>query len=309
MQKYIHCFYLILFPFLSFSQELYSKSFGKQTDPAVVFLHGGPGYNSANFEVITAEALAQSGFFVVVYDRRGEGRSANVPASFTFEETFSDLSAIIEKYQVKQPTLLGHSFGGIVATLFAARNPQQVKNIVLLGAPVSLQETFKTIVKSCKSIYQAKNDSVNLQYINALEGMDNTGIEYSSYCFYHAMQNNFYSPKQPTSEAQQLYSLFGTDATLKKYASKMTYEAPRGFWKHEKYTTLDLSSTIENLLKSGVVVKGIYGKDDGLYSAEQVAQLQQLLGSEQLLYWDSCSHNVFIDQRSKFITALENWFK
>jgi hypothetical protein len=33
---------------------------------------GGPGYNCAGFEVSTAQELANNGFYVIVYDRRGK---------------------------------------------------------------------------------------------------------------------------------------------------------------------------------------------------------------------------------------------
>lgn len=59
--------------------EIYSAAYGKASDPAVIFLHGGPGYNSLDFEVTTAQKLADQGFYVIVYDRRGEGRSRAVP--------------------------------------------------------------------------------------------------------------------------------------------------------------------------------------------------------------------------------------
>jgi proline iminopeptidase len=59
----------------NFAQELYSRAFGNAKDTPILFLHGGPGYNCAGFEVSTAQELANNGFYVIVYDRRGEGRS------------------------------------------------------------------------------------------------------------------------------------------------------------------------------------------------------------------------------------------
>lgn len=297
----------LLVTMVALGQSVYIKTFGNSKDEPIIFLHGGPGYNCANFEATTAQKLADEGYFVIVYDRRGEGRSKDLSAEFTFHETFDDLQSIYSEYTLTSATLIGHSFGGIVATLFAEINPEQVQSIILVGAPVSLQATFKNILVRSKSIYQTNKDSVNLKYISMLENMDTSSIEYSSYCFGHAMQNGFYSPEKPTEEAKSIYSKFRTDPLLTKYASQMSYEAPTGFWKNEKYTTIDLTEKLQTLQKKNVEIYGLYGKEDGLFSEQQINDLQDLIGNSQLRYLDNCSHNVFIDQQTEFIVAIKTW--
>lgn len=290
-------------------QSIYTKTFGSSKDKPIIFLHGGPGYNCVNFEATTAQQIADKGFFVIVYDRRGEGRSKDANAKFTFKETFDDLNSIYQKLSLTKAILLGHSFGGVVATLFAEANPKKVQSIILVAAPVSLQATFKNILEKSKIIYQTKKDSVNLNYVSMLENMSTASIEYSSYCFGHAMQNGFYTPKNPTSEAKIIYSKFRTDTLLTKYASQMSYEAPQGFWKNENYTTIDLTKNLQALQKQKIPLFGLYGKDDGLYSAQQVTDLQNQIGSSNLKYYDNCSHNVFIDQQTQFIEQIKTWTK
>jgi proline iminopeptidase len=140
-----------------------------------------------------------------------------------------------------------------------------------------------------------------------LEKMNKTSIEYSSYSFSHAMQNGFYYPKEPTTEALNIYSTFKTDSLLIKYSSKMTYEATRGFWQNEKYTMLDLSENLKQIVKNGTPVFGLYGKDDGLFSESQVRNIENLIGEDNLEYLSNCSHNLFIDQQIKFINTLKKW--
>lgn len=309
MKTIITFIILLLATIFANGQNIYTKTFGNSKDKPIIFLHGGPGYNCASFEATTAQQLANKGFFVIEYDRRGEGRSNDPNAQFNFKETFDDLIAIYQKYGITKSSLIGHSFGGIVATLFAEKHPEKIQSIILVGAPVSLQETFKTIISKSKSIYQSKNDNNNLKYISMLENMDKNSLEYSSYSFMHAMQNGFYSPKNPTDEAKIIYSKFKTDTLLLKYSYKMTTQGPQGYWKNEKYTTIDLTSNLKDLLAKNVKIRGLYGKDDGLYSAEQVKELQNLLGLTNVKYFDNCSHSVFVDQQSQFIEALEVWTK
>ena len=75
MKLFIIFFSLLILSVSIQAQDIYSKAFGNKKGIPVIFLHGGPGFNCVNFEVTTAQKLADKGFYVIVYDRRGEGRS------------------------------------------------------------------------------------------------------------------------------------------------------------------------------------------------------------------------------------------
>lgn len=288
-----------------YAQTLYTKAFGNPQDTPLLFLHGGPGYNSASFEYTTAQRLADQGFYVIVYDRRGEGRSTDSNAEYSLAEAGADIQTIMEQYKVSKVHLLGHSFGGILAVKFARIHPELVHSVVLIGAPVSLQESFTQIIARCKAIYETKNDLSNLKYLGLLQEMDKTSMMYASYCFMHAMRNGFYSPKHPTDEAKALYANMKTQPELVKWGGQMTQEAPMGFAKNDQYTTLDLTENIKQLVAKKMPVYGLYGQEDGLYSAQQIQALEQLLPKNHLYYWENCSHSVFIDQQTQFITTLK----
>jgi proline iminopeptidase len=170
-----------------------------------------------------------------------------------------------------------------------------------------MQETLKNIISKSKKIYQEKNDQVNLNYINMLENMDSTSLEYSSYSFVHAMSNGFYITKTPNEEAKNLYQKFKSDSLLIEYASKMDYKSPQMFWKNEHYTSISLKENLEHLKAKKLPIYAMYGKEDGLYSIEQVDELKILLGNDHLVYLDNCSHNVFIDRQQEFIRLLVQW--
>lgn len=300
-------FTLFLVIFIANSQEIHTKTFGNSKSKPIIFLHGGPGYNSVSFEATTAQKLADSGFYVIIYDRRGEGRSEDKNAKFTFQETFDDLNDIYKKFSLKKATLIGHSFGGIIATLYAEKYSKNINSIILVSAPVSLQQTFKTIIKGAKIIYETKKDSVNLNYLNMLENMDTNSIEYSSYCFAHAMQNGFYSTRNPNDVAKVIYATFKTNILLSKYALKMDYIAAQGFWKNEKYTSLNLSEHLKNIKSKNLKIYALFGKDDGLYSIDQIAKTGNIIGIANTKILENCSHNVFIDQQKIFMETLKKW--
>jgi proline iminopeptidase len=144
-------------------QALYIKTYGDNTNKPIIFVHGGPGSNSTLFESTTAQNLANRGFFIIIYDRRGEGRSIDSTATFTYQEAFDDLNNIYKTYNIEKANIIGHSFGGLLATLYMDKYPEKVKSLIFAGALFSQQETYDHILKSVKEIYKSNNDTFMLK--------------------------------------------------------------------------------------------------------------------------------------------------
>lgn len=287
------------------TDSLYSAAYGEKDNPVIVFLHGGPGYNSYSFEASAAPVLTEKGYRVIVFDQRGSGRSSEVKGEYTFEEAFGDLNAIYKKYGIEKATLIGHSWGGTLGIMYAAEYPGKTENLILTDSPLSYQMTYKTILKRCRKIYA--NDSSQLKFIEKLAEMDSTSLPYSSYCFMQAMKCGFYKPEKPTEEAKQLYAQLkeGENAGLN---GKMTIEPVSGYYKNEQYTTLNLSEKLKAVVEK-TPVYGIYGKDDGLFDREHFDALQSIIGKENFTIVDRASHSVFIDRREKFVELMEKYME
>lgn len=290
------------------AQTLYTQSFGKADDPALIFLHGGPGYNCAAFEYTTAAQLAKAGFFVLVYDRRGEGRSPDPAAAFTFEQSIEDLLQVYAQYELSTAHLIGHSFGGVLATQFALAHPKQVSSLILVGAPIQFQASFQTIIDSSRHLYEQAENETGLFQLDMLEAMDSSSLYYSSGCFMQALNNGFYTVESPTPKAQDHYRQFETDSLLGTLASQMTQQAPIGFWQNHRYTTMDITAELQAIIGKDIPVYGLYGAEDGLYGQNERDHLVHLIGESNLLILDRCAHNVFIDQQLPFIQALTRWY-
>lgn len=303
---------LLLFFALSIlliSQDLYLKEFGNKQDPTIIFLHGGPGYNSSMFEYLAAEKLSNEGFFVICYDRRGEGRSQDPNAKYNFAQSIEDINSILNNHDIKKVNLIGHSFGGVLAVKYAQSNPEKTNSIILVGAAINFQQTFKNIISKSKNIYQEKGDAQNLKYISMLENIDTTSMQYATYSFMHAMQNGFYSAANPNKVAQEIYSSISSNHELMKYVSLMDRTSPQAWQNNEKYTLIDTKVDLKKLKESGMNIFALYGKEDGLFSPDQVMELSNILDKDHLLYLDNCSHNVFIDQQKIFLSSIEKWIK
>lgn len=100
--------------------------------PSVVVL-AGQGDFSLSWRAWQA-ALAESAR-VSVYDRAGLGWSDPGPADATLADAVEDLRRLLARAEVAGPHLLvGHSYGGMLARLYAHRYPAEVAGLVLVDA-------------------------------------------------------------------------------------------------------------------------------------------------------------------------------
>ena len=78
-----------------------------------------------------AHLLAKAGYHTISYDRSGLGRS---PAATerSLEALVADLEQVVRAYAPQGAIIVGHSYGGIMARLLTARQPQLVKALVLV---------------------------------------------------------------------------------------------------------------------------------------------------------------------------------
>jgi len=70
-------------------------------------------------------------FVVVVPDLRGFGRSSKPIRGYALEEYARDIIALLDIVGVRRAHLLGQSFGGIIAQMFALSYPERTRSLVL----------------------------------------------------------------------------------------------------------------------------------------------------------------------------------
>ena len=69
---------------------------------------------------------------VVALDFRGHGASAQAsPPAYTFEDYAGDVCGVLDALGIERARLIGHSMGGLVGALVAARHPARVESLVI----------------------------------------------------------------------------------------------------------------------------------------------------------------------------------
>jgi len=102
-----------------------------------IFVHGGMVLDSSNF----LPHVAQLGDFLelIIYDQCGRGRSKERTgqdrSKATIWDDVEDLKGLMDVLEYRSVNVVGHSWGGIIAGLFASKYPSFVNRLVMI-APV-----------------------------------------------------------------------------------------------------------------------------------------------------------------------------
>lgn len=153
------------------SSKTYYKTFGK--GEALLIINGGPGMNSNGFESM-AKTLAENQE-TIIYDQRGTGKSELKELN---SETISmkimadDIESLRKHLNIKKWNILGHSFGGMLASYYATIYPNSINKLVLSssgGIDLTLLKTENLVERNLTKV---EKDS--LDYWNAEIAKGNT---------------------------------------------------------------------------------------------------------------------------------------
>jgi proline iminopeptidase len=96
----------------------------------LVLMHGGPGVDHTT--MLSLLPLSDH-FKLIFYDHRCNGRSERVDvSSMTWKNLTADAEALRQVLGFERWSVLGHSFGGMVALEYALRYPQSLSHLVLM---------------------------------------------------------------------------------------------------------------------------------------------------------------------------------
>ena len=111
--------------------RLHLRSVGPPGAPTIIVLHGGPG---GDFRSLTALAGLADTRRVVFYDQRGAGLSERVPAeALSLDGHLEELAEVIDLVSPdRRVTLIGHSWGAMLALAHVAGDPDGVDRLVLI---------------------------------------------------------------------------------------------------------------------------------------------------------------------------------
>ena len=116
--------------------DLYAREIGKGSP--ILILHGGPDFDQS-YMLPDLDRLADS-YHLIYYDQRGRGKSADhvQPEDVTLASDIADIEKVRQYFHLDSITLLGHSWGTVLALEYALKYPERVSRLIIMNpAPAS----------------------------------------------------------------------------------------------------------------------------------------------------------------------------
>lgn len=109
------------------------KSKSDSIKSTIIYLHGGPGGYISDLDLSVFEEISEDGYDVYLYDQIGCGLSERLenPKDYNVQRHFNDLDEIVKSIKSKNITLVGQSWGGFLASYYAAYHPKSIHHLIL----------------------------------------------------------------------------------------------------------------------------------------------------------------------------------
>lgn len=124
---------------------IYYKTIGRGAP--IVIVHGGPGASHDYFLPYLLPLARQNRLIFI--DERGSGRSQKLqdPAGYTVENMAEDVEAVRQGLVLGKITLLGHSYGGVLAQAYALKYQNNLSHLILCSTFASTAEMNQVLAR------------------------------------------------------------------------------------------------------------------------------------------------------------------
>src|SRR5829696_2448230 len=114
------------------ASKIYYETFGDRKSYPVILIH--PVGGNTDIWEHEIQFILKKGFRVIAYELRGHNRSTiGKKRDFTMYDLSDDLHKLIDELKIKKCTLIGHSIGGAIASIYAKQHPEKVDAIIFIN--------------------------------------------------------------------------------------------------------------------------------------------------------------------------------
>jgi proline iminopeptidase len=251
--------------------------------PPSVVLHGGPGAHH-DYLLPGFDALARNRE-LIYYDQRGGGQSpVSRETPVGWREQVADLEELRRQWGMEQLTLVGYSWGGLLAQLYATEFPRRVGRLAL----VSPAPAWREMRLEFERRFAERNLAPALQQqrtdLRASGLRERDPAAYAQKIFELSVAPYFYDP----ARARDLTPFRVTGRTQEEVWSSLG--------------NYDLRPALAGLTIPTAVLQG----EDDLIPLESTASVARLLRAE-LQVLPRCGHVPYVEAHQEFVRLLDGF--
>ncbi len=282
---------------------IYYKMFGKG-EPLII-VHGGPGA-SHDYFLPYILPLARTNKLIFI-DERGSGRSQKIDnvAEYTVENMVEDVELVRQALNLGKVSLLGHSYGGVLAQAYALKYQSNLSHLILCStfhSTKKMNEVFSEIMKKMNPELRARIEKMEK------EGLFGHGLDY---------EKNRYTSEYMTVAWGEGYFPYlyqnNPDPNYDPLASGNTsWDLYREMWgSHGEYIidgnlkSVDYTDQLASIKIPTLITVG----DNDECAPSLSKEMNEKIHGSKLVIFPKSGHMTFVDQPALFISTINEFLQ
>lgn len=289
-------------PYIKISgKDIYYEIHGEKNDNTLVYFHGGPGASCLDF---TAQAKELGGKLkVVIFDQYGVLRSEGIRdnEAYGMDIQVEMVEEMRKKLCIDKWSVLGHSYGGMLACLYAHTYPSAVNKLILDCPSLDFIDSSKSLAYYMSDYVSKSDDNEAKALLQKL-----TTADYTDKTVFFDLT----SLLEHIEDMQLRSYLHGV--TFEEYAKLVyTEEFPDEMWaKSETHLMklIDEEKMIENFLP---MLKNIHkplllinGRYDPACSENQIRYIKENTENARQVIFENSGHFPRIEEPKKYTQCV-----
>jgi proline iminopeptidase len=281
---------------------IYYQAFGHGTPLLIV--HGGPGASHDYFLPYLLPLMRTTRLIFI--DERGSGKSSKLsdPKEYTVANMVEDVETVRQTLGLGKISLLGHSYGGVLAEAYALKYQKNLSHLILGSTFASTKELNQALAKM-----KAAMDPKDLERVNALEAAGlfgkgeiwehgrypeeyaklAWGKGYYPFVYQNRPDPNYDPVSSNTSTAWDVYrEMWGSDGE---------------FIVDGNLAEVEYVDKLSQIKVPTLIIVGDHDESDPNMSRE----MHEKIAGSQLVILPKSGHMTFVDQPDGFLDAVRNF--
>jgi proline iminopeptidase len=291
---------LLASPFGAYSEEtqefyvdadnakLFCRTIGK--GKPLIVIHGGPGL-SQDYLLPQLYDLAKH-HFVIFYDQRGAGQSTGEikEETMTIATMIKDLEALRIAFHLDKISLLGHSWGGLLAMHYSIEHPERVEKLILSNSSPASSNEFALFAKE----YARRTSEIqaDITKIQSTQEWQNGDPEQHARIFRLIFRTYCHSPKDA-----DLLNLRMTSAAFLN-GSKILQ-----IFRTERTKPFDLHEALQKLRVPTLIIHG----DDDPVPLQAAQHLHESIPGSKFVVLKDCGHFPYVEQPEEYFKSVHEF--
>lgn len=291
-------FFIVLITAFGFSQtentitsgnsKLHYKTFG--IGKPILIINGGPGMNCEGFNAV-AEELSKFGYQTIIYDQRGTGKSTLENANsktVTMDLMVEDMENLRKHLNIEKWTILGHSFGGLMATYYATKHPETIDKLIFSssgGVNLKFREYVSARINA--NLTKVEHDSLSFYRLRISNG-DNSQKTIEKRAYFLAQAYVYHREKSSSIAHRMTQTNYEINSLVFQSLDKIRFDCYYSF----------------QYFNQPVLV--LQGKND-IITIETAKEIAVAFPNSKLVLMDNCAHYGWLDAPELYFNSIKSF--